>query len=132
MSHQHVELVQRLLKGFNERDVDGFAAVTTADFEWSPSVVAVDGEVFRGRDGIEAYFERMADAWAEFTTLTEETRDLGDRVLWVGRLRGRGLSSGAPVDVPLSILYDLREGKICRMHSFLDPDEALQAAGLAE
>jgi ketosteroid isomerase-like protein len=93
-------------------------------------VVAVDGEIFRGREGIEAYFERMSDAWAEFKTVTEDVRDLDGRVLWVGRLRGVGLSSGAPFDVPLSILYDVRGGRIARMRSFLDHDEALEAAGL--
>jgi hypothetical protein len=46
----------------------------------------------------------MSEAWAEFTALADEVHDLGDRVLWVGRLQGRGLASGAPVDVPLSIL----------------------------
>jgi hypothetical protein len=35
-----------LLDAFNRRDSDGFADATTPDFEWSPSVVAVDGEVF--------------------------------------------------------------------------------------
>ena len=132
MSQENVDAVLGLLEAFNERDVDGFAGVTTPDFEWSPSVVAVDGEIFRGREGIEAYFGRMSDAWAEFTTVAEEVRDLGDRVLWVGRLQGRGLTSGVPVDVALSILYDVREGKVSRMHSFLDHDEALRAAGLGE
>jgi ketosteroid isomerase-like protein len=132
VSRENVELVRQLLQAFNERDLEAFVALTAPDFEWSPSVVAVDGEVFRGPEGIETYFGRMADAWAEFKTLADEMRDLGERVLVVGRLRGVGLSSGAPVEVPLSILYDVRDGRITRMHSFLDPDEALRAAGLAE
>jgi ketosteroid isomerase-like protein len=132
MSQENVEMVRRLVKAFNRRDVDGFADATTPDFVWSPSVVAVDGEIFRGRDGIETYFGRMHDAWAEFRGLTDELRDLGDRVLWVGRLQGRGISSGAPIDVRLSVLYEFQDGKISLMHSFLDHDEALNAAGLAE
>jgi ketosteroid isomerase-like protein len=46
MSQENVEIAQRLLDPFNRRDIDGFADATTPDFEWSPSVVAVDGEVF--------------------------------------------------------------------------------------
>jgi ketosteroid isomerase-like protein len=132
MSQENLASVQRLLEAFNRRDVDGFVTATTPDFEWSPSVVAVDGEIFRGREGIEAYFGRMSEAWAEFRALTDDVRDLGDRVLWIGRLRGSGLRSGAPIDVPLSILYHLRDDRISRMHSFLDHDEALEAAGLEE
>jgi ketosteroid isomerase-like protein len=87
-----------MLDAFNRRDIDGCADATTPDFEWSPSVVAVDGEVLRGRDGIETYFGRTREAWAAFTTLADKIHVLGDRVRWVERLQGRGLASGAPVD----------------------------------
>jgi ketosteroid isomerase-like protein len=74
----------------------------------------------------------MKESWDEFLALADEYRDLGDRVLWLGRLEGRGRSSGVPVSAPLDILYDLRDGKISRMHSYLDHREALRAAGLSE
>ena len=65
--------------------------------------------------------------------LADEYRDLGDRV-FVARAESRrgALGSGAPVSAPLDILYDLRDGKISRMHSYLDHREALRAAGLEE
>jgi ketosteroid isomerase-like protein len=132
MSQENVEIVKRLLDAFNERDLDGFAELTTPDFEWSPSMVAVEGEVFRGREGIETYFGRMIEAWDEFRAVNGELRDLGDRVLWHGRLEGRGRISGAPVGAALDIVYDLRGGQISRMRSYLDHDEALTAVGLEE
>jgi len=54
-----VELVGRFIHAFNERDLDTFTEMTTPDFEWSPSMVAIEGEVFVGREGIETYFGRM-------------------------------------------------------------------------
>jgi ketosteroid isomerase-like protein len=132
MSDANVELVERLIDAFNRRDVDAFAEITTPDFEWSTSMMAVEGEIFWGREGIETYFERMRDAWDEFRGLTDEVRDLGERVLWRGRLEGRGRVSGVPVKAPLDILYDFHDGRISRMHSYLDHDEALRAAGLPE
>ncbi|HTA31918.1 MAG TPA: nuclear transport factor 2 family protein [Solirubrobacteraceae bacterium] len=132
MSQQNVELVERLIDAFNRRDVDAFAEITTPDFEWTTSVMAVEGEIFWGREGIDTYFERMRDAWDEFRGLADEVRDLGERVLWSGRLKGRGRVSGVPVNTPLDVLYDFHGGKISRMHSFLDHDEALRAAGLSE
>ena len=127
-----MEVVRRLLEAFNARDLDGFANLTTEDFEWSPSMVAIEGEVFLGREGIETYFGRMIDAWDEFQVADGELRDLGDRVLWCGRLDGRGRISGAPVSAPLDILYGLRDGQISSMRSFLDHAAALTAAGLQE
>ncbi len=132
MSRENVEVVKQLIDAFNKRDVGAFAETTTPDFEWITSMAAVEGEIFWGREGIETYFGRMKDAWEEFITIAEDYRDIGDRVLLLGRLEGRGLASGVPVSAPLDILYDLRDGKISRMHSFLDHDEALRAAGLTE
>lgn len=132
MSRENVEVVKQLIDAFNRRDVVAFAETTTPDFEWITSMAAVEGEIFWGREGIETYFGRMKDAWEEFITIAEDYRDVGGRVLLLGRLEGRGLASGVPVSAPLDILYDLRDGKISRMHSFLDHDEALRAAGLTE
>ena len=132
MSRENVEIVKRLIDAFNERDVEGFAEATTADFEWITSMAAVEGEIFWGREGIDTYFARMREAWDEFLALADDYRDLGERVLWQGRLEAKGLGSGVPVSAPLDILYDLRDGKISRMHSYLDHNEALRAAGLEE
>ena len=132
MSQESVETVKRLVDAFNKRDVDAFAEITTPDFEWTTSMAAVEGEIFWGWEGIETYFGRMQESWDEFIALADEYRDLGDRVLWLGRLEGRGRSSGVPVSASLDILYDLRDGKISRMHSYLDHGEALRAAGLSE
>src|ERR1700693_1162554 len=110
MSKENVELVARLIGAFNQRDVDTFASITTPDFEWSTSVMAVEGEIFRGREGIETYFERMREAWDDFQTIVDEYRDLGDRVLLSGQVEGRGRGSGAPVVAPLDILYHFRGG----------------------
>jgi ketosteroid isomerase-like protein len=132
MSQENVELVKRLLDAFNAKDLDRFTGLTTPDFEWSPSMVAIEGEVFVGRAGIEAYFGRMTDGWDSFRVEDGVLRDLGSRVLWSGRLEGRGRISGAPVSAPLDILYELRDGKISSMRSFLDHDDALKAAGLDE
>jgi ketosteroid isomerase-like protein len=131
MSQENVEIVKRLKAAFNEKDLEAFAALTTPDFEWTTSMMAVEGEVFWGREGIEKYFERMREVWEEFRGFAREYRDLGERVLWIGRLEGRGRGSGIPVDAALAVLYDLRDGKISRMHSYLDHGEALRAAGLS-
>jgi ketosteroid isomerase-like protein len=132
VSEKNVEIVKRFIAAFNGRELETFAAMTTPDFEWTTSMMAVEGEVFWGRAGIDTYFERMREVWDDFRAFAEDYRDLGDRVLWLGRLEGRGRGSGVPVRAPLDILFDIRDGKVSRMHSYLDHDEAMRAAGLAE
>jgi ketosteroid isomerase-like protein len=132
MSHKNLEIVKQFIDAFNQRQVEVFAGITTPDFEWTTSVMAIEGEIFRGREGIDTYFERMIETWDEFRGIAHEVRDLGDRVLWLGRLEGRGRSSGVPIKTPLDVLFDFRDEKIWRMRSFLDHGEAMRAAGLSE
>ncbi len=56
----------------------------------------------------------------------------GDRVVAVFHQRATGKASGAPVELHMALLYDLENGRVIRMRNFLDPDEALEAAGLQE
>jgi uncharacterized protein len=93
---------------------------------------AFEGGGYRGREGVERFQADTRENWEEIQTLPEEFRDLGDRVLVLGRLKGRGKGSGAPVDAPLTSIYDFRGGRIWRARHYLDRAEGLLAAGLSE
>ena len=131
MSEENVEVATQAISAFNRRDIDAFATLTTPDFEWSPSMVAVEGETFLGRGGIETYFERLNDAWEKFHVLRDRFRDFGDVVVMLGRLEGRGKGSGIPVDASLGMVFDFRGATISRIRGYLDHAEALRAAGLS-
>ena len=51
-------------------------------------------------------------------------------VLVVVRYRGRGRTSGAPVDVPMAHVVDIRDGRVARLAWCGTRDEAAAAAGL--
>jgi ketosteroid isomerase-like protein len=68
----------------------------------------------------------------QIATECTELRDLGDRVLVLGQVRGRGRMSGAEVDGRWAWIVELREGKAARLRGFLDHCKALEAAGLRE
>ena len=132
MSQENVEVVKRAVNAFNRRDLDGLEELGTPDIEWITSMGAIEGEPFRGREGGDTYLARLTDAWEEFRTVAENVRDLGDRVLMLGQVEGRGKGSGVPVNMPLAQVYDFRDGKVSRIRSYLEHGEALKAVGLAE
>jgi ketosteroid isomerase-like protein len=92
----------------------------------------IDGNSFQRREGIEAYFGDVDSAWEELRVIYDEYRDLGDRVLALGRIEGRGRGSGAVVETPQGAVVDFRDGKISSGRSYLDHAEALKAVGLEE
>ena len=63
-----------------------------------------------GRGGIQRYFAESGDTWEELTVVAEELCDLDDRVLFLGHAIGRGLGSGAPVEMPLAFIAEFRDG----------------------
>jgi ketosteroid isomerase-like protein len=61
-----------------------------------------------------------------------EFRDLGGRVLVTCDWHVHGRGSGADVDTRLYFLFTMRAGKVARLETFGDEQEALEAAGLSE
>jgi len=91
MSQENVEIAKRLMDAYNRRDVDAYVDCATPDFELVPVFVgAVEGGSYQGREGIERVFEATRDTWDDYRIVADEFRDLGDRVLMVGRAEGRG------------------------------------------
>ena len=133
MSQENVETVRRALEAYGRLDPDAFLECATEDFEWFPAMgVAVGDGAFRGREGVERFMDEIRESWLKVEVIIEELRDLGDRVLVLGRQRGHGRGSGVDIDAPFGAVVDFRDGKASRAHSFFDRDAALKAAGLAE
>jgi ketosteroid isomerase-like protein len=77
----------------------------------------------------------MAESAATFEEIRmqpEEFRDLGDDVLLIGRIYARGRESGVEIDSATTWLFTLRGGRIVRARGYLNPQEALEAAGPQE
>ena len=131
MSQETVDLAKVVMDAFNRRDIDAFVQPTTSDFEWLPALgMAVEGGSFRGREGVDAYFEALHATWEEVRLVAEEVRDLGEIVIWLGRIEGRGRGSGVVVEAPMGAVLEVRGEKAWRARSYPDRGEALRAAGL--
>jgi ketosteroid isomerase-like protein len=127
----NVEIVRRTRDAYNRRDLDGFLELVTEDFVLLTAVAGtIEAGGIRGREGVRRYFDVLDETWAEFRIVLDEFRDLGDRVLVLGRTEGRGRGSGVPVDSPYAAIFDFRDGKWWRARGYLDHGEALRVAGL--
>jgi ketosteroid isomerase-like protein len=143
MSRDKLEIAKRALDAYNglysatmpenaSVDVEPlFAEFATPDFEWRGFAASYEGGSYQGREGVERAVAETRATWEEIRALPEEFRDLGDRVLVLGRVQARGTNSGAQVDAPLASVLDFRGDRICRIRSYLDHAEGIRAAGLS-
>ena len=75
------------------------------------------------------FAEGFEDLGQEF----ERIIDAGDdHVVVVARVFGTGKVSGAPVEWHMGQVFELDAGRVVRLRNYLDPTEALAAAGVSE
>jgi ketosteroid isomerase-like protein len=102
------------------------------DFEMH--LVGVGGEPveYLGESGIREWFRDVAQSWESFRFEATDLRDLGDRLLILGQVRGRGRVSGVEVDDRMAWIIEVSEGKASGLRGFLDQREALEVAGMSK
>jgi ketosteroid isomerase-like protein len=135
MSQQNVESFKRAVEANNRRDVEAFLEELDPEVEWHPGLPALLGgeaTVGRGHEGARALLRDVYDALAVFHLEISEIRDLGDRIVAFGRMHARGRESGAETESPWNYVVDYKNGKATLIRTYLDPQEALDAAGLRE
>jgi ketosteroid isomerase-like protein len=135
MSQENVEIVRRVSDAYNRRDVGAMLDELHPEIEWHPWLQLQLGgaaTVYRGHQGVRKGIRELEEAFSEIQAKQTEIRDLGERVVAIGYLRGRGKESGAMTESALAWIVDFNSGKVIRVREYLDPKEALEAAGLGE
>ena len=135
MSQENVEAFKRFADANNRRDVEAMLEELDPDVEWHSAILGSlggDATVHRGHDGVREVFRDLYEAFSEFQLEFSEIRDLGDRIVAIGRWIARGEESGVETTPPLAAVVKFRNGKAIRVRSYLDPKDALEAVGLSE
>ena len=128
MSQENVDAFKRFADANNRRDVEALLEELDADVEWQSAVLSsLGGEatVHRGHEGVREMLRDLYEAFSEFQVEFSEIRDLGDRIVAIGRWVTRGEESGVETAPPLASVVDFKNGKAIRVRSYLDPQDAL-------
>lgn len=115
-------------------DFDTAYAYWHPEVEWDPTHFEgwPDRTISRGPDEVRRFLEEeWLASWDDFEAHLEDVVSAsGDRVVvfWLQRMTGRG--SGVPVEMRMTQICTVRDGRIVRFENYTDRDEALKAAGL--
>ena len=139
MSEQDAGIVRRAFAEFQKGNDEGNPAAAfdlgfmADDFKWIlPAEAPGLRPVYEGREGWIQFMHDWTDdfVWA---IEVEEVVDVGDgRVIVNTVQRATGKASGVPVDLHMGAVWTVVEGKVVSAENFLDPAEALAAAGLSD
>jgi uncharacterized protein len=133
MSEENVEVARKVFDAGNRRDVEAMLAYTDPECELQSAIIGgAEGNTYRGHQGLREWMAEGEAAFEELRIEPEELRDLGDDALMIGRVHARGRESGVEFESAIAWLLTFRGGKIVRSRGYLNPQEALEAAGLSE
>lgn len=133
MSEENIELVRGAFAEITiPGDPEKMIAASHPGFEMELVAVGGGPAHYTGPTGIREFFRDVEESWESFRFAATEIRDLGDRVLVLGDVRGCGRGSGVEVDDRWAWIIGLRDGKAASLRGYLDQPEALKAAGLSE
>ncbi len=132
MSQENIEIVRAGYEHFRAT-LDFPAEIIAPEFVWDMSTFEgwPEQQQYLGIEGARQFMRDWLEAWDEWEIHVEELRDAGDKVVAILRQRGRAKTTGLEVDMHLSQVFTMRDGKQVRMEMYADPTAGLEAAGLA-
>jgi ketosteroid isomerase-like protein len=130
MSQENVEVLGTAYAQATARGAEGFLEFATEDLVWISDPRFPGGGTHMGKENVRRWLNTIW-IYEEFSIDVEKIIDLDDRAL--GITRCHAVPPDAPeVDWLWCHLVSFRDGLISQAQSFLDRDEALEAAGLRE
>ncbi len=88
--------------------------------------------VGRGPQAVLDYLAEIQDLWERFDAEVERLIDAGDSVVVFWRETGRARHGGLEVENETAAIFKVENGQIVEITGYLDRDEALRAARLAD
>jgi ketosteroid isomerase-like protein len=130
VSEENVEIVRRANALTNEGDLDAAFQLLDPDIEWVIAREHPNARTLTGQGAVGEYQRDWQEMLPGVRVEFDRVLDAGAMVVGIGNVRGTGSGSGADVIVPIAFLFTLRDGLITRVAEYLNPSEALTAAGL--
>jgi ketosteroid isomerase-like protein len=136
MSQENVQTIREMFAIVNERGVgaatEAFGDLLAPDFELEEAADLPDPEAYTGREAFIANMAKLGESFEELRMEPLEIVDLGEKVIVVVSMSGRGKGSSVPVGMTFAQLWSLRDGKAVSLRDYATRAEALEAVGLAE
>jgi ketosteroid isomerase-like protein len=132
MSAENVEIMRTAYDAIARRDRETLDRILrerlAPDFEFE---AALTGATYKGIDGFWELLDDIEDT-VGYRPEVQDAVDLGDHVLVVLRMSGRGSRSGVSVAQEGAVLVTFEGSTLVSGKSFASKAEALEAAGLRE
>ena len=132
MPRQVIETMRQAYAAMNRGDLDAAVEGFDPEIEWWPPDTMPERQAYRGREEIKQRLVELIEPWSHVSFEVEEVNAEGDKLVVGVRIAGRGRGSGADVEARFYNVVADRDGTPVRIENYLNREQAVRAAGLAE
>lgn len=127
-SSQHfVTVGLRFVEAFNRGDMKACVDMLHPEVEWYSSNRFLESESHLGRDDVKLYLESIHGHLIEPRMEPEDGFQIGDHVMLINRLRGRGTLAGNPISERYNWVALVEEDQFRRVVTYPTPADARRA-----
>jgi ketosteroid isomerase-like protein len=131
-SSQHfVTVGLRFVEAFNRGDIEQCVELLHPDIEWYSSNRYSDSETHIGQNDVKLYLESLHNHLDEPRMEPEDGYQIGEHVMLINRLRGKGTLAGSDVVERYNWVALVDEDKFRRVITYPTPAEARRALDAA-
>ena len=130
MSHENVEVVKAFFDAYNARSSEAVDRLLHPEAEITTLSTRAGMPDHWRRGTTKRYFERLDEAWTDHRCEIQDYRELGERVVALGVLRGAGMSSHVEVDSDFATVFVVRNSQIVVLDTYDNWKTGLEAVGL--
>jgi ketosteroid isomerase-like protein len=129
MSSGNAELVQKVLGAYLTGDEDTLREMIPPEGEIYGAPGIINAGTYHGYEGFQAWVRQWNEAWDEVNYELGEMIEVSDFIVVVpAHVVGKGAVSGLEIDSVFGWMYEFRDGKAVRFHTYATVDDALEAA----
>jgi ketosteroid isomerase-like protein len=132
MSEENVELATAFFDAYNARDSDAVDRLLDPDAQITTLTGSAGMPTRWSRGTTREYFEQLDETLADLRVEIEGYRELGERVVALGVIRGAGKASHVEVANDFAVVFVVRNSRFVRVDTYDNRKAALEAAGLSE
>jgi ketosteroid isomerase-like protein len=134
VSEENVQIVRAATGAMIAGDAVAALSALDPQIEWHATVGGIDeGRIYRGHHEVAQAFADYFETWERIELRADEFIDAGgDQVVVFFHEVAKGRESGIVVETDTGTVNTISNGRIVRVRSYMDRDEALEAAGLGQ
>jgi ketosteroid isomerase-like protein len=129
VSEHDVESLQRIYQALSSWDVEELVSDLAHDIELSLPDTLPWGGTHHGHEGVRAFAlisqDHLEGRWAD----PDDFLDAGDRMVVLGRMRGRAKASGREYEVGFVHVWTMTDGVASRLRAYFDTAPIMAALG---